>query len=732
MTVDNTNSVIEDATSSNHEISASVEATVEPRQQATSAIESNEDEDEEFEGEESDEIPVNIFESWGLSKEVLKSLAEMKFTNPTSIQTQAIPMLLTREKDFVGLAATGTGKTGAFGIPLVESIDAKSKSVQALIMCPTRELATQVEAQIQKIAKWKGLSTLTVFGGSSYDRQVTALKRGVHIVVGTPGRLCDLVDRKVLKLQDVQTLILDEADEMISMGFQDDLEKILNAIGTDETKRKWLFSATMSPEIRRVVSKYLPDYDKVEINKQDSEKPNIEQIYYTIYPDRKLQMLSSVLYMNPEFYGLIFCQTKREVGEITEWLKRKSFKVDCIHGDRPQRERDFILQDFRKGRIKILVATDVAARGLDINDLTHVINFSLPREVESYTHRIGRTGRAGKKGLALSIIAPHEVRTLKRIQQVTKAVMTKGLAPSNDELNLFRVKDAIASLNAVGNDEISIRAGKFLDRKMSELKEMFTFDCTVEEFLKRYLVSDHADIFENRETSMDFVGDGVVPREMQDYGSRDRGPVGRDSSGPRDGYRGGNGGGGYRGNDRGGFSGGGGGGYSRGPRDGGNGFRGGGDNRDGGFRGGDRNNSDNYRGPRNEGPAKPFVRPAFVGEERNDSRDSAPMRESAPREFAPREFAPREFAPRSEPRGPVSRDKYSDKAPAAGANDRRPFAARSDSAPRTERPEFRGGEAPRSEGFRSWNADDAGSERPRPRRFAGPMKPSASRPTTRK
>ncbi|MEQ1666420.1 MAG: DEAD/DEAH box helicase, partial [Bdellovibrionales bacterium] len=389
----------------------------------------------------------------------------------------------------------------------------------------------------RQMAKWKGLTTLTVYGGSSYDRQITALKRGVHIVVGTPGRLCDLVDRKVLKLNDVQTLILDEADEMISMGFQDDLEKILEAIGDDENKRKWLFSATMSPEIRRVVSKYLPDYDKIEIHKQESEKPQIEQIYYTIYPDRKLQMLSSVLYMNPEFYGLIFCQTKREVTEITEWLKRKAFKVDCIHGDRPQRERDFILKDFRSGRVKILVATDVAARGLDIENLTHVINFSLPREVESYTHRIGRTGRAGKKGLALSIVAPHEVRTLKRIQQVTKATLTKGVAPTNDELNVYRVKDVINSMNQVESDDTYYRAGKFLDRKMTELKELFQFDFTVEEFLKRLLVSEHPDIFENRDTSMDFVGDGVIPREMQDYGSRERGPVGRDRSGPREGRR---------------------------------------------------------------------------------------------------------------------------------------------------------------------------------------------------
>lgn len=491
-----------------------------------------------------EEISENLFESWGLSKEVLKSLAEMNFTSPTPIQRQAIPMLVEREKDFVGLAATGTGKTGAFGIPLVESIDASSKSVQALVMCPTRELASQVEAQIQKMAKWKGLNTLTVFGGSSYDRQITALKRGVHIVVGTPGRLCDLIDRKVLKLNDVQTLVLDEADEMISMGFQDDLEKILEAIGDDESKRKWLFSATMSPEIRRVVSRYLPDYDKVEIHKKDSEKPQIEQIYYTIYPDRKLQMLSSVLYMNPEFYGLIFCQTKREVTEITDWLKRKAFKVDCIHGDRPQRERDFILKDFRSGRVKILVATDVAARGLDINDLTHVINFSLPREIESYTHRIGRTGRAGKKGLALSIVAPHEVKILKRIQQVTKANLVKGVAPSNDELNFYRVKDVINGMNQVENDEIYKRASKFLDRKMEELKDLFDFEFTAEEFLKRLLVSEHPDIFENRDTSMDFVGDGIVPREMQEYGSRERGAPGRDRSGPRDRFsRGGSGGG---------------------------------------------------------------------------------------------------------------------------------------------------------------------------------------------
>lgn len=492
---------------------------------------------------ETNETTTDAFADWKLSKEVLKALVELKFTTPTAIQKQAIPLLLSREKDFVGLAATGTGKTGAFGIPLVETIDASSKTVQALVMCPTRELATQVEAQIQKMAKWKGLSTLTVFGGSSYDRQILALKRGVHIVVGTPGRLCDLVDRKVLKLNDVKTLVLDEADEMISMGFQDDLEKILGAIGDDDTKRKWLFSATMSPEIRRVVTRYLPDYDKIEIHKTESEKPQIEQIYYTIYPDRKLQMLSSVLYMNPEFYGLIFCQTKREVTEITEWLKRKSFKVDCLHGDRPQRERDFVLKDFRTGRVKILVATDVAARGLDINDLTHVINFSLPREVESYTHRIGRTGRAGKKGLALSIVAPHEVRTLKRIQQVTKATMTKGLAPSNDELNVYRVKDVINSMNQVESDDTYYRAGKFLERKMAELKELFGFEFTVEEFLKRLLVSEHPDIFENRDTSMDFVGDGVVPREMQDYGSRERGPIGRDSSGPRDNYRGGSSGG---------------------------------------------------------------------------------------------------------------------------------------------------------------------------------------------
>lgn len=658
----------------------------------------------------------NIFESWKLSKEVLKSLAEMKFTSPTPIQKQAIPMLLGRQKDFVGLAATGTGKTGAFGIPLVESIDASSKSVQALVMCPTRELASQVEAQLQKMAKWKGLTTLTVFGGSSYDRQLTALKRGVHIVVGTPGRLCDLVDRKALKLNDVKTLVLDEADEMISMGFQDDLEKILGAIGDSEEKRKWLFSATMSPEIRRVVSRYLPDYDKVEIHKQDSEKPQIEQIYYTIYPDRKLQMLSSVLYMNPEFYGLVFCQTKREVQEITEWLKRKSFKVDCIHGDRPQREREFILKDFRTGRVKILVATDVAARGLDINDLTHVINFSLPREVESYTHRIGRTGRAGKKGLALSIVAPHEVRTLKRIQQVTKATMTKGIAPSNDELNLFRVKDAITALNNLDpRDEVTVRAGKFLDRKMSELKDLFTFDFTVEEFLKRFLVSEHSDIFENRETSMDFVGDGVVPREMQDYGSRDRGPVGRDRSGPREGFSRGGGGRTSSGfsRDR----------FDRGER--GGSFAGG-----GGFRGRSaEGSSDRSERSFSERPARPYGdRPERTF---NSDRAERPSYGSDRGERSERPARP-----------------YGDR-PERSSSDRPARSFNSDRAERSERPSFnsdRGGERPprfdrppRREGSassagggtgRTWNADESSSaEKPTRKRYATSTE---ARPTTRK
>ena len=623
--------------------------------------------------DEADSVEVvaedNVFETWNLSKDVLKSLAEMKFTNPTPIQKQAIPLLIAREKDFVGLAATGTGKTGAFGIPLVESIDASSKSVQALVMCPTRELAAQVEAQIQKMAKWKGLTTLTVFGGSSYDRQLTALKRGVHIVVGTPGRLCDLVDRKALKLNDVKTLVLDEADEMISMGFQDDLEKILGAIGDDETKRKWLFSATMSPEIRRVVSRYLPDYDKVEIHKEDSQKPNIEQIYYTIYPDRKLQMLSSVLYMNPEFYGLIFCQTKREVTEITDWLKRKSFKVDCIHGDRPQRERDFILKDFRSGRVKILVATDVAARGLDIENLTHVINFSLPREVESYTHRIGRTGRAGKKGLALSIVAPHEVRTLKRIQQVTRCTLTKGRAPTNDELNVFRVKDVISGMNQVGNDDVYFRAGKFLDRKMAELKELFQFDFTPEEFLKRLLVADHADIFENRDTSMDFVGDGVVPREMQDYGSRERGAPGRDSSGPRDGFGGGRG-------------------FSRG-----------GGSRGGYSRGGDRPDRGGDRGERgNDRPARSFGFGDGGGGFRRDERrdDRPPMRS--------------ERTERNSERAPersFERTERSDRAPRS--TEERTERPRSSSGPRRD-----SAPAPRAGGFKTWNSDDAGSsDRPR-------------------
>ena len=620
----------------------------------------------------------NAFETWNLSKEVLKSLAEMKFTTPTAIQKQAIPLLLAREKDFVGLAATGTGKTGAFGIPLVETINASSKSVQALVMCPTRELATQVEAQIQKMAKWKGLTTLTVFGGSSYDRQITALKRGVHIVVGTPGRLCDLVDRKVLKLNDVQTLILDEADEMISMGFQDDLEKILGAIGNDETKRKWLFSATMSPEIRRVVSKYLPDYDKIEIHKQDSERPQIEQIYYTIYPDRKLQMLSSVLYMNPEFYGLVFCQTKREVTEITEWLKRKAFKVDCIHGDRPQRERDYILKDFRSGRVKILVATDVAARGLDIENLTHVINFSLPREVESYTHRIGRTGRAGKKGLALSIVAPHEIRTLKRIQQVTKATMTKGVAPTNDELNVYRVKDVINGMNQVESDDTYYRAGKFLDRKMTELKELFQFDFTVEEFLKRLLVSEHPDIFENRDTSMDFVGDGVIPREMQDFGSRERGPVGRDRSGPREGYSRGGGGRSF-------------------------GFGGGGD-----------------RGPRRSDSDRPARRDdsggGYTPRARTEGGDRPARRDDSGGGYTPR--ARTEGGDR-----PARRDDsgggYTPRAKAEGD---RP-ARRSESSDRPQRRESSPDSRP-SAGFKSWNSDDS-SDRPRTRTETVSRRPSS-------
>ncbi|MBC7372110.1 MAG: DEAD/DEAH box helicase, partial [Bdellovibrionaceae bacterium] len=379
----------------------------------------------------------NSFSVFGLSAPLLKAMDEMGFTSPTPIQEKAIPMLLGPSQDFIGLASTGTGKTGAFGIPLIEKIDANLKSTQGLVLSPTRELAMQVSEQLQKLGKYKGIRVITIYGGSSYRTQIDGVKRGAHIIVATPGRLVDFLEQKIIQLKDVKTLILDEADEMISMGFKDDLEFILKQTHSDEASssnraacRTWLFSATMSKDIRRVADQYLDKPETIEVAKVHGATDLTKQIYYTVKDEHKNEVISRLLQIHDDFHGIIFCQTKMEVIELEDKLKKRGYAAASLHGDKQQKEREVTLRQFRAGEARILVATDVAARGLDVKDLTHVVNHSLPWDVESYVHRIGRTGRNGKEGIAISLVNPRQVSSLRRLQNVTRKTLEKAKIPS--------------------------------------------------------------------------------------------------------------------------------------------------------------------------------------------------------------------------------------------------------------------------------------------------------------
>lgn len=462
----------------------------------------------------------NQFASFGLSPETLKSLIQMGFTAPTPIQQETLPILIGQQTDFLGLASTGTGKTGAFGIPLVERIDAKKKKVQGLVLCPTRELALQVSEQIKKIGIHKNVQVATIYGGDSYRRQIMAIKGGAQVVVGTPGRMVDLIDQKELNLNEVETLVLDEADEMISMGFKEALETILKATeNPDIESSTWLFSATMNPDIRRVADKYLESPKTVQVKALTAEeKPKIENNYITVQDKNKLETLERLIVMNPEFYGIIFCQTKMEVAEVTEKLRARSLRVDCLHGDRTQKEREFILRQFRDRRITVIVATDVAARGLDIKDLTHVINFNLPRETESYVHRVGRTGRNGKTGIAISLVAPNQLNMLARIQRVTKLEMKKTNIPSLEEIKKFQIQARLQKISSIVLDAKvknmwkSFLEGIPLAQELSELPS--------EEFMIKYLISQKMDLSFQEDSFLDY-SPNRIPREL-DGGSRER------------------------------------------------------------------------------------------------------------------------------------------------------------------------------------------------------------------
>ncbi|WP_276501560.1 DEAD/DEAH box helicase [Terrimonas pollutisoli] len=373
------------------------------------------------------------FESLGIEEGILRSITALGFTQPTPIQEKAIPVLLQGTKDFIGLAQTGTGKTAAFGLPLLQLINKENRFPQALIVCPTRELCLQITSDLTTFKKNAGhISVTAVYGGTSISMQIRDLKKGTQIVVATPGRLIDLIERKAINLEQIHYVVLDEADEMLNMGFKDDIEFILK--NTPNRQSTWLFSATMPPEIRQVSKRYMDQPFEITIGKVNAGNANIDHQYYATQHHNRYEVLKRIIDFNPGIYGIVFARTKADTQDITERLTREGYDIDAIHGDLTQQQRDKVMGLFRDKSIQLLIATDVAARGIDVTGITHVINYELPDDVEVYTHRSGRTGRAGKSGVSVSIVTPKEIYRLRQIERLVNTRVHKMDIPSGKDV----------------------------------------------------------------------------------------------------------------------------------------------------------------------------------------------------------------------------------------------------------------------------------------------------------
>ncbi|MFC1485385.1 DEAD/DEAH box helicase [bacterium] len=392
------------------------------------------------------------FNDLGLSEKVLDAINKKGFEEPTAIQAMTIPVMLRDDTNIIAQAQTGTGKTAAFGLPLIEMINTDSKTVQALILVPTRELAIQVSEEINSLKGESDIKIIPIYGGQSIVQQLRRLKKGVHIVVGTPGRIIDHLNRKTLKVGEIEHLILDEADEMLNMGFIEDMEEIMKH--TSLNKRTLLFSATMPGRIKDLAHKYMQGYEFLAVKKEQLTTNLTEQIYFEVKASDKFEALSRIIDIEDDFYGLIFCRTKSDVDSVVSHLIDRGYDAEAIHGDISQAQRERTLNKFKKQRVNILIATDVAARGIDVNNLSHVINYSLPQDPESYVHRIGRTGRAGNEGTAITFITPREYKKLLFIQRAAKTDIKRSKVPQVTDIIQAKKKKIYDDLSAILKEEI--------------------------------------------------------------------------------------------------------------------------------------------------------------------------------------------------------------------------------------------------------------------------------------
>lgn len=392
---------------------------------------------------------MNLFKEYGLSEDLLKAITELGYTQPTEIQKQTIPYLLSKEEDLIALAQTGTGKTAAFSLPILEMIDPYQKHVQALILCPTRELCLQISKDIASYSKYLSkIRSLAVYGGSNISEQIRGLKNNPQIVIGTPGRVNDMLKRGVLKINQIQWLILDEADEMLSMGFKTELETILKE--TPKDRQTLLFSATMSKQVEAIAKNYMKGAQKISAGGINEVKKNITHKFVMVRDRQKNNGLRRVLDANPNIYSIIFCRTRVETQHVADFLMHQGYAADALHGDLSQSQRDMVMKKFRLKNLRILVATDVAARGLDVNDLTHVIHYSLPDDPEVFIHRSGRTGRAGKDGESIAIIRPSEMVKFNRIKKETSIKVEEMKIPTKEDI--LKAKELYLSDKLLNSD----------------------------------------------------------------------------------------------------------------------------------------------------------------------------------------------------------------------------------------------------------------------------------------
>src|SRR3984885_5480209 len=450
---------------------------------------------------------MTTFEGLGLDARLVQATDALGFKNPTPIQEQAIPVLLSGTKDLVGLAQTGTGKTAAFGLPLLQLIQADQKFPQALVVCPTRELCLQIVSEVELFKKFMpGMHVVAVYGGASIGMQIRDLKRGVQIVVATPGRLIDLIERKAINLDQIKYVVLDEADEMLNMVFQDDIEFILK--NTPKREATWLFSATMPPEIKRVSRKYMKEPVEITVGKMNTENKNTDHQYFITNAHHRYEALKRMIDFNPGIYGIIFTRTKADAQSISEKLTREGYDIDALHGDLTQQQRDKVMGEFREKSLQLLIATDVAARGIDVVGITHVINYELPDDVEVYTHRSGRTGRAGNTGVCLSIINSRELGKIRQIERMVQVPFHKVEIPTGKDVcrkQFFHFMEKLLSADISHGDYetyVPMLEEKFADVSKEEiLKRVAAME--FDRFLKYY---DNAEDLNARELSREYIG----------------------------------------------------------------------------------------------------------------------------------------------------------------------------------------------------------------------------------